>query len=80
MNVPPFKLDAWLAAHEFATPAIRYNLASSTGPVWTLDELMALGGGSLSSLAAVRLSYAPPQGGKLLRERIASLYDIDPER
>jgi len=23
MKVPPFKLDAWLAAHEFATPPIR---------------------------------------------------------
>ena len=33
MKVPPFKLDLWLAAHEFATPPIRYNLASSTGPL-----------------------------------------------
>ena len=32
MKLPPFKLDLWLAAHEFATPPIRYNLASSTGP------------------------------------------------
>jgi len=36
MQVPPFKLDAWLAAHEFASPPIRYNLASSTGPAWTV--------------------------------------------
>ena len=41
MKVPPFKLDLWLAAHEFATPPIRYNLASSTGPLWTFAELMA---------------------------------------
>ena len=45
MKVPPFKLDAWLAAHEFANPPIRYNLASSTGPIWTLGELLALDGG-----------------------------------
>ena len=44
MKVPPFKLDAWLMAHEFATPPIRYNIASSTGPLWTFAELMALGG------------------------------------
>jgi len=79
MKVPPFKLDLWLAAHEFATPPIRYNLASSTGPLWTLAELMSLGGGSTASLDDVRLSYAPPQGGKLLRERIAAMQGVDPE-
>jgi aspartate/methionine/tyrosine aminotransferase len=79
MRVPPFKLDAWLAAHDFATPPIRYNLASSTGPTWTLGELMALGGGGVDALEDVRLSYAPPEGGKLLRERIASLHGADPD-
>lgn len=79
MKVPPFKLDLWLAAHEFATPPIRYNLASSTGPLWNLGELMGLGGGSTASLDDVRLSYAPPQGGKLLRERIATMQGVDPE-
>jgi len=79
MRVPPFKLDAWLAAHEFATPPIRYNLASSTGPVWTLAELMALGGGELRGLESLALSYAPPQGGKLLRESIAALHGVDPD-
>ena len=52
---------------------IRYNLASSTGPLWTFAELMSLGGGNAASLDDVRLSYAPPQGGKLLRELAASL-------
>jgi len=79
MKVPPFKLDAWLAAHEFATPPIRYNLASSTGPLWTVGELMKLGGGSEAALADVKLSYAPPQGSKLLRERIGALHDVDPD-
>src|SRR5512139_1889866 len=79
MEVPPFKLDAWLAAHEFATPPIRYNLASSTGPLWTLGELMALGDAGLGSLEDLKLSYAPPEGGKLLRERIAALHGVDPD-
>ncbi len=78
MKVPPFKLDLWLAAHEFATPPIRYNLASSTGPVWTLAELKSLGG-DIPSLDDLPLSYAPPQGSKLLRERIATLHGVDPE-
>ena len=79
MKVPPFKLDAWLAAHEFATPPIRYNLASSTGPLFTVAELMKLGGGDQAMLGDVKLSYAPPQGSKLLRERIGALHGVDPE-
>jgi aspartate/methionine/tyrosine aminotransferase len=79
MKLPPFKLDAWLAAHEFATPPIRYNLASSTGPLWTFSELMGLGGAGPSTLDGLTLSYAPPQGGKLLRQRIAAMHGADPE-
>jgi hypothetical protein len=44
MKLPPFLLDHWLAAHEFSSPPIRFNLASSTGPAWTLGQLLALGG------------------------------------
>ena len=79
MKVPPFKLDAWLAAHDFSTPPIRYNIASSTGPLWTFAELMALGKDGLESLDGLTLSYAPPQGSKLLRERIAALHGADPD-
>lgn len=77
MNLPPFLLDQWLAAHEFADPPIRYNLASSTGPGWTLRELLDLEGGeSRAEIEGTRLSYAPPQGGRLLRERIAALHGV----
>ena len=79
MKLPPFKLDLWLAAHEFATPPIRFNLASSTGPAWTLGEVGALGGGDTRKLDEVKLSYAPPEGSKLLRERLAARHGVDPE-
>lgn len=79
MKLPPFKLDLWLAAHEFATPPIRYNLASSTGPAWTLGDVGALGGGNVRKLDELKLTYAPPEGGKLLRERIAARHGVDPE-
>jgi aspartate/methionine/tyrosine aminotransferase len=79
MKLPPFMLDLWLAAHEFATPPIRYNLASSTGPAWTLGEIGALGGGNIRQLDELKLSYAPPEGNKLLRERIAALNGVDPD-
>jgi aspartate/methionine/tyrosine aminotransferase len=80
VKLSPYLLDQWLAAHEFASPTIRYNLASSTGPAWTLGELLALGGDSIRmELEAVRLSYAPPQGSQVLRERIAQFYGVDPD-
>lgn len=84
MKLPPFKLDLWLAAHEFATPPIRYNLASSTGPAWTLGEIVALdstdlAGSDIRKLDQLKLTYAPPEGGKLLRERIAARHGVDPE-
>jgi DNA-binding transcriptional MocR family regulator len=79
MRLPPFELDLWLAAHEFATPPIRHNLASSTGPSWTFAELMGLGGSAPGTLDGLTLSYAPPQGGKLLRERIAARHGADPD-
>ncbi len=79
MKLPPFKLDLWLAAHEFATPPIRFNLASSTGPAWTLGEIGRTGGGDPRKLEEVKLSYAPPQGTQLLRERLAARNGVDPE-
>jgi len=79
MQLPPFLLDHWLAAHQFATPPIRYNIASSTGPTWTLGELLAIGDRDTTSLDEVALSYAPPQGSRALREQVAGLYGVDPD-
>ena len=42
MELPPFLLDQWIAQKNTANPPIEYDLASSTGPVWTLRELLAL--------------------------------------
>jgi aspartate/methionine/tyrosine aminotransferase len=77
MKLPPFLLDHWLAAHEFAEPPIRYNLASSTGPQWSLAQLLALAGNAAAAeIADLKLSYAPPQGSARLRERIAALHGV----
>jgi aspartate/methionine/tyrosine aminotransferase len=80
MKLPPFLLDHWLAAHEFTSPPIRFNLASSTGPAWTLGQLLSLGGEAVrDEIDSIRLSYAPPEGSKLLRERIGQFYGVDPD-
>jgi len=44
MQLPPFLLDHWLEQKFTADPAIEFDLGASTGPVWTLRELLALEG------------------------------------
>jgi len=41
MQLKPFLLDAWLDNYEHG---IEFNLAASTGPVWTANQLLGLGG------------------------------------
>jgi aspartate/methionine/tyrosine aminotransferase len=78
MNLPRFLLDEWLEQkHDAATP-VEYDLGSSTGPVWTLRELLSLGG-DLEELLEAPISYVSPRGTPALREAIASLEGCDPE-
>lgn len=80
MDLPPFLLDQWLIAHEFASSPIRYNLASSTGPAWTFGELLALGGDEIQKeLNELTVSYVPPEGTKALRHAIAELHGVAPD-
>jgi aspartate/methionine/tyrosine aminotransferase len=78
MDLPPFLLDHWLAKYQFASPPIAYDLASSTGPKWTVGELLSLGGGG-SRLDDVTVSYAPPEGSRALREAIGAFLGVDPD-
>ncbi len=69
MQLPPFELDVWLTKYKFASSPVRYDLASSTGPRWTVRELLDLGGeaarGQLESLV---ISYLPTAGSAALRQ------------
>lgn len=77
MNLPPFLLDRWIEQKHYANPPIEYDLASSTGPVWTLRELLALGGGdALEKLCDTRISYTSAAGSPQLREAIAALQGV----
>ena len=78
MELPPFLLDQWLASYEFRTPPVQYNLASSTGPHWTIAELQQLPAGTLD-LANVPVTYAPPDGTPALRAAIARHHGVDPD-
>jgi aspartate/methionine/tyrosine aminotransferase len=79
MDLPPFALDHWLSAYDFATPPIAYNLASSTGPRWSVAEICALGDAPLAIDDTV-LSYAPPEGSAALRAAIAAFHDSEADR
>jgi aspartate/methionine/tyrosine aminotransferase len=80
MQLPPFLLDQWLEQKFHADPPIEYDLASSTGPVWTLRELLALDGGETGDrLADIALSYTSPAGTPELREAIGRMHGVGPE-
>jgi aspartate/methionine/tyrosine aminotransferase len=77
VELRPFLLDQWLSKHQFASPPIEYDLASSTGPRWTVRELLALVGDDVRERLFERpLYYAPPEGGAELREAIAAVAGV----
>src|SRR5256714_1921529 len=79
MKLPPFLLDRWLEQKFSTDPRIEYDMGSSTGPVWTLRDLLALAGDHASErLLDTPLSYTSPTGSTELREAIAQLEGVDP--
>jgi aspartate/methionine/tyrosine aminotransferase len=80
MHLKPFLLDQWLAQKQAPNSNIEYDLASSTGPVWTLRELLALvpDDSEWERLLDARLFYTSPSGSEELREAMAALEQVDP--
>jgi aspartate/methionine/tyrosine aminotransferase len=80
MELPPFLLDRWIEQKDSANPPIEYDLASSTGPVWTLRELLALSPeNELEALLDTRVSYTSAAGTLALRTAIAALEGVGPD-
>jgi aspartate/methionine/tyrosine aminotransferase len=78
MTLPPFLLDEWLDQKASADPPIEFDLGSSTGPIWTLRELLSLGG-DLEALLDTSIFYTRPAGTRELREAIAAVEGADPD-
>jgi aspartate/methionine/tyrosine aminotransferase len=83
MRLPPFLLDQWIEQKHTADPPIEFDLASSTGPVWTLRELLALhdgraDGSALDQLLDTRLLYTNAAGTPDLRTAIAGMQNVEP--
>lgn len=78
MKLAPFLLDQWLEQKFASDPPIEFDLGSSTGPKWTLRELLALGG-NIEDLLDTVLFYTPPAGSDELRQELARMENVDPE-
>jgi aspartate/methionine/tyrosine aminotransferase len=76
MHLKPFLLDRWLEQKFAADPPVEFDLGASTGPVWTLRELLALEPGAAESLADTALSYTHSSGSEELREEIGRMYGV----
>jgi aspartate/methionine/tyrosine aminotransferase len=80
VELPPFLLDRWLEQKHAPDSPVEYDLASSTGPVWTLRELLALSGGDeLEALLNTPISYTSATGTPALRAAIANLEGVEPD-
>ncbi len=74
MQLKPFLLDVWLDQYEHG---IDFNLAASTGPSWTVNEILALADDETRHrFLNHKLVYSRPAGADSLREAIAAMQGV----
>jgi aspartate/methionine/tyrosine aminotransferase len=77
MQLKPFLLDAWLDQYEHG---IEFNLAASTGPTWTVNDILALADEETRHrFLNHKLVYSRPAGADSLREAIAAMQRVPVE-
>jgi aspartate/methionine/tyrosine aminotransferase len=77
MQLKPFLLDAWLDQYEHST---EFNLAASTGPTWTVNDILALADDETRHrFLNHKLIYSRPAGADSLREAIAEMQRVPVE-
>jgi aspartate/methionine/tyrosine aminotransferase len=77
MHLKPFLLDMWLDEYEHD---IEFNLAASTGPGWTVNELLTLAGDDERQLFLNhKVAYGRPAGYGALRSGIAEMQGVGVE-
>jgi aspartate/methionine/tyrosine aminotransferase len=77
MRLKPFLLDAWLDQYEHD---IEFNLAASTGPTWTVNDILALADDKTRHrFLNHNLVYSRPAGADSLREAIAEMQRVPVE-
>ena len=74
MELKPFLLDMWLDTYEHG---IEFNLAASTGPSWTLNEILSLASDEERQLFLNhKVVYSRPAGAESLRAAIADMQGV----
>ena len=77
MQLKPFLLDLWLDQFDHD---IEFNLAASTGPAWTVSDILALGDDETRHrFLNHKLVYNHPAGTDSLREAIAEMQGVPVE-
>jgi aspartate/methionine/tyrosine aminotransferase len=77
MQLKPFLLDDWLDQHEHD---IEFNLAASTGPAWTVNDILALADDpTRHRFLHHDLVYSRVAGADSLREAIAEMQQVPVE-
>jgi len=77
MQLKPFLLDAWLDQYEYD---IEFNLAASTGPTWTVNDILGLADdATCHRFLNHNLVYSRPAGADSLREAIADMQGVPVE-
>src|SRR6266550_8268721 len=77
MQLKPFLLDAWLDQYEHD---IEFNLAASTGPTWTVNNILALADDETHyRFLNHNRVYSRPAGADSLREAIAEMQRVPVE-
>jgi aspartate/methionine/tyrosine aminotransferase len=75
MQLKPFLLDMWLDKYEHD---IEFNLAASTGPSWTLNEILSLAGDEeRERFLNHKVVYSRPAGAEGLRAAIAEMHGVN---
>src|SRR6267154_5736677 len=75
MQLKPFLLDMWLDTYEHD---IEFNLASSEGPSWRLNEILSLASEEeRERFLNHKLAYSRPAGADGLRSAIAEMQQVD---
>ena len=77
MQLKPFLLDAWLDQYEHN---IEFNLAASTGPAWSVNDILSLTDDETRHrFLNHKLVYGRPAGADSLREAIAEMQGVPVE-
>jgi aspartate/methionine/tyrosine aminotransferase len=77
MQLKPFVLDVWLDRYEHD---IEFNLAASTGPTWSVNDILALADDETRHrFLNHKLVYSRPAGADSLREAIAEMQNVPVE-